>query len=476
MKSDSHSKLIAQKALVRAATLLALSLLLALPAVSSAYYGDCGQADSNGSVVHSSDADYLLNTAVGNTAYPAPLCVGDVNSSGTITSSDALLVSQKAAGQAVTLTCASGSTCTACDESSIATRLAALNNDERVLAGTSTIFRCTPGTTITVSDTWASSVTADNVIVSARDRDLTFKRHTTCPGSQPTGGIRFLDLAGDDIVLEAVHIERFWNGVEVSGDNNTIRSVGLIPAGVQDGWIDYACNVAVLNQSNAMGTELRTLFITRTGKGVISQGAAINTTSPCTDANALYATSTSRSCYNLASYDTAYNGVNVPVQFTGKGRYLVKGEYMYPGAGAGYPCSGPVVDQPNQSDDVRARFESVWIDTCDTGARIKNGAQVAFAYGNVRHSVIRGVWTSQSSLTTLRDVIIRENGGTSAALSHYGGVTTSNGSPYVDMGVSPDSGDNTLCGNRDPSGYVQIDNDAGTITNYGNTITNGACF
>jgi hypothetical protein len=89
-----------------------------------------------------------------------------------------------------------------------------------------------------------------------------------------------------------------------------------------------------------------------------------------------------------------------------------------------------------------------------------------------------GVWVQNGYCARLRGSVFEDNGGTVAtplSQSHYGVVTSCNWSPYVDMHVSPVSGNNTLCGNRDPSGYVQIDQDAGTITNFGNTITNGAC-
>jgi hypothetical protein len=470
----------------RAFSVLFATLVCGVCAISPrpalAYYGDCGQAESDGNAVHASDALYLLKTAVGNASYPAPLCVGDVNSSSSITTVDALMVLDKSTGQSVTLTCPSGSTCTPCTESDISSRLGALTDDERVLAATSTIFRCSQNTTITVSSGWSATVSADNVIVSARDRKLTMRRYTSgnCPGSEPGSGVQFLTITGDNVVFgtpDSVPVPtppdtaapwtdftvlRFWNNVEVTGDDVTIRGVTL----------DSPCSTGLINKTGAVGTELRASIITRTSqKGIRTESNSMNTTSPCTDANALYQSSSNRYCYNLAVYDTLFNGAYSPFRISQTGRYLIKDSVAK--TRSGWPCTDPLLENSG-TIDYRVRFDGLETDDCDSGLIVAGTATAAVDLSYVHHSDKRGIWALGTSTSSLRTNDIMNNGGSSSADTHYGGVTTS-GTPYVDMGTVGSPGNNVLCGNRDPSTWVQIDNDGGTIDNYGNTITNGAC-
>jgi len=72
--------------------------------------GDCGQPSSIGSSPSASDAQELLKTAVGQpvtkcNSFPDPLCVCDVNNSGSINTTDALILLRKAVGQPVLLNC-----------------------------------------------------------------------------------------------------------------------------------------------------------------------------------------------------------------------------------------------------------------------------------------------------------------------------------------------------------------------------------
>lgn len=452
------------------------------PRPALAYYGDCGQAESDGNAVHASDALYLLNTAVGNTSYPAPLCVGDVNTSSSITAADALLVLDKSTGQPITLTCPSGSTCTPCTESDISTRLGALTDNERVLAATSTIFRCNQNTTITVSSGWSATVAADNVIVSARDRKLTMKRFTSgsCPGSAPGSGIRFLTISGDGVVLGSPSsvavptppdvsspwtdftVERFWNNVEVTGDDVTIRGV----------YLDSPCNAGLINKTGAFGTELRASIVSRTDKkGIRVESNGINNTSPCTDANTLYQSGTDRYCYNLTVYDSLFTGAYSPFRIAAPGRYLIKDSVAK--TQSGWPCTDPLIEN-NNAIDYKVRFDGLETNDCDSGIILKDDAVVAIDNSYVHDSDKRGVWAGGNTTSSLRSNDIINNGGSSSAQPYYGGVTTSD-TPYVDMGAVGDPGGNVLCGNRDPSTYVQIDDNGGTIDDYGNTVTNGAC-
>ena len=97
--------------------------------------------------------------------------------------------------------------------------------------------------------------------------------------------------------------------------------------------------------------------------------------------------------------------------------------------------------------------------------------------GSVEANEYRGVWAGGPSTVTLRNTFIEQNGGTADTLNpYYGGVTTSYVSATIDMGSISVAGNNVLCGNGSPSGYLQIDSShGGTITNYGNTVTNGPC-
>lgn len=98
-----------------ASTVLAAAMLLVLPGAAAAGPAVCGDVNASGTVT-SSDALSVLKKAVGQpvmlacASCPAlsvaePVC-GDVNGSGTVTSSDALSILKKAVGQPVTLACA----------------------------------------------------------------------------------------------------------------------------------------------------------------------------------------------------------------------------------------------------------------------------------------------------------------------------------------------------------------------------------
>lgn len=82
----------------------ALGLSAASPALAET--GDCGQPQSTGAGPKTADALATLKSAVGSpSACDAEPCVCDVNGNGSVTSSDALRVLQKAVGQGVTLAC-----------------------------------------------------------------------------------------------------------------------------------------------------------------------------------------------------------------------------------------------------------------------------------------------------------------------------------------------------------------------------------
>ncbi|HEY2772420.1 MAG TPA: hypothetical protein VGK20_00075 [Candidatus Binatia bacterium] len=68
--------------------------------------GDCGQPQTVGSAPTAADALFVLETSVGTKT--CTLCVCDVNNSGTVTASDALLVLQSAVDLPVSLNCPTG--------------------------------------------------------------------------------------------------------------------------------------------------------------------------------------------------------------------------------------------------------------------------------------------------------------------------------------------------------------------------------
>src|SRR5690606_2981017 len=109
-------------------------------------------------------------------------------------------------------------------------------------------------------------------------------------------------------------------------------------------------------------------------------------------------------------------------------------------------------------DDVRVRIDGSDIEDCTTGLRAYDASQVAVSGMFMAGSIIRGIWSRDTSNVTLRDSQIIYNGGTSSSTApYYGGVTTSSPGATIDMGDYPISGNNLLCGNRNPSTYQQID-------------------
>lgn len=88
----------------RVAAAVATSFILSCsPLDASAAFGDCGQPVSNGSQPSTTDALYVLRTGVGQTTCLP--CVCDVNDSGEILVSDALVTLNVAVGLPVMLAC-----------------------------------------------------------------------------------------------------------------------------------------------------------------------------------------------------------------------------------------------------------------------------------------------------------------------------------------------------------------------------------
>ena len=83
------------------ASLVAALLLASTPSVAAT--GDCGQPLSTGAAPTSADALFVLRTSV--ELEECALCVCDVNESGGVTATDAMLVLQLAVGLPVTVSC-----------------------------------------------------------------------------------------------------------------------------------------------------------------------------------------------------------------------------------------------------------------------------------------------------------------------------------------------------------------------------------
>jgi hypothetical protein len=434
---------------------------LFLASDGAARMNDCGQPATTGSIV-TTDGLYVLQAATGSK--PCPLCVCDVDNSTVVAATDALIVLAEAASPgSQTLACPAGgtSTCTSCSVSNIRSRMQSLSDDERLTEFTSTIFRCA-NQTLTLGQGLAT-VTADNVIISAKDRDLTIQCTSNCD-SDSTFGITF---SGEDEILEHITLEDFYDCVVMHGDNNTVRNVTL-----------SGFNHSGLDNREYAGTEVRDSTISdgadSNAHGIRSDGY-VDTTSTCTSPNDVIYDSTpgARACYNVAVFDTTFSDVEVPVDFEDPGRYLVDGGSMTAPAGGG---AGPLFGNDGEPDDTRVRVDSAAIDGFATGLRLygDNGEHVIDSV-TVTGNSKRGIWGGRDSVSTLRSSAVLFNGGQyDSAYPYYGGVATGdvngNGqSPLIDAGSMSEDGDNLVCcnvdDNNDPLQFHQVD---GTITTVGN--------